>query len=417
MSFRQILFRFAAIISLLPMVAESCFQDYKHNELVSRHIETPRYKANTTDRVRIALINVRIWDGYKVLEPSTVLINNGTIVPYISKADIVVDGLGGVLLPGFIDSHCHPETVSALEDLASYGVSTALGMACSSWEMCNGLRDQIGIAQFFTSGIAAHGPGGIGGGPATITNTSEALEFVEYAFKNGSDYLKIVANDGGPDQTLQDNLVASSHAKGMTTVTHATSRKHYMEAIISKSNGIQHAPADDFLSPEMISLMAKQHQFSTPTMEIARIVLKIAKTNPAILAVLGQGANASYEVWRTNVMAMHQAGIPILAGSDAAPQIPFNGTVFGWTLHSELANLVDAGLTNAEALRSATLLPAMLFDLATRGRVAHGMRADLVLLSPGADPIQDIAATKNISRVWIGGFEYSEVATQPFPSI
>jgi len=45
------------------------------------------------------------------------------------------------------------------------------------------------------------------------------------------------------------------------------------------------------------------------------------------------------------------------------------------------------------------------------------MRADLVLLSPGADPIQDISATKNISRVWIVGLEYSDVATQPFPNI
>ena len=360
---------------------------------------------------------MRIWDGYKLLEPSTVLIDNGTIVPYISKADVVVDGLDGVLLPFLIDSHCHPETVSALKDLASYGITTALGMACSSWEICDALRDQVGIAQFFTSGIAAHGPRGIGGGPASITKLSEAPGFVDYTFGNGSDYLKIVANDGGPNQALQDNLVASSHAKGMTTVTHATSLKHYMEAIISKTNGIQHAPADALLSPEIVSLMVKQHQFSTPTMEIARIVLKIAKTNSAILAVLGQGADASYEVWRANVMAMHQAGIPILAGSDAAPQIPVNGTPYGWTLHAELINLVDAGLTNAEALRSATLLPALLFGFQTRGRIAPGMRADLVLLSPGADPIQDISATKNISRVWIVGLEYSDVATQPFPNI
>jgi imidazolonepropionase-like amidohydrolase len=419
MPFHRILLSLAASIALLPLVAQSCFSELPRNELAARYAEKkPRYVAPSTDRVRTALVNVKVWDGYKVLEPSTVLIENGVIVPHVSKVDIVVDGLGGVLLPGLTDSHCHPESVAALEDLASYGVTTALGMACTTWEMCNALRNKIGITQFFTSGIAAHGPGSsLGSSAASIANVSEAPVFVDYAFANGSNYLKIVANEGGPDQALQNSLVAYAHGLGMTTVTHATTLSHYTEAITSKSNGIQHAPADALLTSDLGSRMVKQNQFTTPTLEVARIVLAIAKVNPAILTFLGETTSASYETWQSNVQAMHKAGIPILAGSDAAPQIPLNGTVFGWTLHAELANLVDAGLTTGEALRSATLLPALIFDFPDRGRIAPGMRADLVLLSPGADPSQDIAATKNISRVWIGGLEYTDVATQPFPSI
>ena len=75
--------------------------------------------------------------------------------------------------------------------------------------------------------------------------------------------------------------------------------------------------------------MVKQKQFVTPTMEIAHLVLNIANTFPPILAFLGEGTTSTYEAWRANVVAMHQAGIPILAGTRAALIIPINGSAFG----------------------------------------------------------------------------------------
>jgi len=333
----------------------------------------------------------------------------------------VVDGQGGVVLPGFIDSHAHPDTIAALEDLASFGVSTVLTMACYDYDVCNGLRDQVGLAQYFSSGLAAHGSSLITPGPADYVNISTnastdavAKQFVNYVFGNGSDYLKIVSNQGGPDLTTQSTLVSLAQAQNKTTMTHATLLDFYTTAILSKTNGLQHSPGDGLLSPELISLMVNQSQFVTPTMEIARLVLDISLEFPEVLVFLGQGSNSSYETWRANVVAIHKAGIPILAGTDAADIIPINGSAYGWTLHEELANLVDAGLSTAEALRAATINPAVQHNLTTRGSIGPGMRADLILLAPGADPVQDIANTKNISRVWIGGIEYEDVAQQPF---
>jgi imidazolonepropionase-like amidohydrolase len=226
--------------------------------------------------------------------------------------------------------------------------------------------------------------------------------------------MKIVPNQGGPDLATQSALVAFAHARGKTTMTHATLLEFYNPAILSKTNGLQHSPGDGFLSPDIISLMVKQKQFVTPTMEIAHLVLNLANTFPPIQAFLGEGTTPTYETWRANVVTMHQAGIPILAGTDAAPIIPINESAFGWTFHEELANLINAGLTTGEALRSATLIPSLLHNLPTRGRIVPGMRADLILLSPGADPVKDIGATKNLSRVWIGGVGYGDVAQQPF---
>ena len=67
------------------------------------------------------------------------------------------------------------------------------------------------------------------------------------------------------------------------------------------------------------------------------------------------------------VRELHAAGVPILAGDDA----PLEGTVFGASIHQELQLLVEAGLTPADALASATSVPAQIFG-ACCGLVAMG---------------------------------------------
>jgi hypothetical protein len=70
-------------------------------------------------------------------------------------------------------------------------------------------------------------------------------------------------------------------------------------------------------------------------------------------------------------------------------------------MHGELALLVRAGLTPAQALTAATAAPARAFGLADRGRIAVGQRADLLLVE--GDPTRDIGATRAIVAVWKNG--------------
>jgi len=63
--------------------------------------------------------------------------------------------------------------------------------------------------------------------------------------------------------------------------------------------------------------------------------------------------------------------------------------------------LVHAGLTPAEALHAATAEPARRFGLRDRGRIARGLRADLVLVN--GDPTQHILAARDIAAIWQGG--------------
>jgi hypothetical protein len=91
---------------------------------------------------------------------------------------------------------------------------------------------------------------------------------------------------------------------------------------------------------------------------------------------------------------MYRAGVPLLAGSDAGSE----GIFAGFGLHEELEVLVSIGLTEAEALRTATLEPARYLEaMDTQGTVDVGKVADLVLLS--ANPLEDIANVGKIEAV------------------
>ncbi len=105
-----------------------------------------------------------------------------------------------------------------------------------------------------------------------------------------------------------------------------------------------------------------------------------------------------YRHARDSVAALHRAGVPIMLGTDAnqAPGVPAN-VPYGESAHRELELLVQAGLTPAEALRAATAVTADRFGLPDRGRIAPGLRADLLLVD--GDPMADITATRVIRAV------------------
>ncbi len=103
---------------------------------------------------------------------------------------------------------------------------------------------------------------------------------------------------------------------------------------------------------------------------------------------------------------MHEAGVDILAGTDAAG-IGVVGTAHGVSMHGELELLVRAGLSPVQALRAATSLPARRFGLSDRGRIAPGLQADLLLVE--GDPTQEITATLSIAGIWRRGDKLSRV--------
>jgi imidazolonepropionase-like amidohydrolase len=122
-----------------------------------------------------------------------------------------------------------------------------------------------------------------------------------------------------------------------------------------------------------------------------------ARRAPLLSAADVPAFRRNFEAYRSIVNRINQAGVRILAGSDVAGvRIP------GFSLHDELATLVDAGLTPLQALQSSTANPAAILGRkADFGAIAPGKIADLVVLS--GNPLDDIRNTQSITAVIVGG--------------
>lgn len=120
----------------------------------------------------------------------------------------------------------------------------------------------------------------------------------------------------------------------------------------------------------------------------------------------GQPADASgrelyatqYQMALGHVDEAHSAGVKILLGTDAGDTYVFPG--FG--VHDELVELVRAGLSPAEAIRSGTLDAAIFSGMEDDfGSIAIGKAGDLILLD--ANPLEDVRNTQRIAGLFFNG--------------
>jgi imidazolonepropionase-like amidohydrolase len=176
-------------------------------------------------------------------------------------------------------------------------------------------------------------------------------------------------------------------------IAHAVQYASFGRALEGKVDIITHVPLDKTLDKSVIDAMVSQQVVAVPTLSMMEKVYTNLK-RPGI-----DYANA-----RDGVAAMHKAGVTILAGTDAnnAPGSPAK-VKHGESLHHELELLVEAGLSNLDVLRAATVGPAKYFGLSDRGTIEVGKSADLVLIQ--GNPLEDIKNTTNIQRVWCNGIE------------
>ena len=358
-----------------------------------RHSRTPG---------RIAITNVRVFDGRTMTGSATVVIDGERIGTDEAGAH-VVDGAGGTVLPGLIDAHVHLHGVENLEQLRGFGVTTTLDMAMWPPALVDSLRGLPGLTDIRSAGTPAAAPGGLHsrmpGFPeeALVGGPAEAERFVAERVSEGSDYIKVIAEDPGPnalDQPTLDALVAAAREHGKITVAHAATFAAIEMAQEAQVDIVTHAPLDKALDEPAVARMVAAGRVAVPTLSMME----------GIVEQVGR-PGVDYGRARESVAALYRAGVPILAGTDAnaAPGAPV-AVPHGESLHHELELLVDAGLSTVDALRAATSLPARHFGLTDRGAVEPGLRADLILVE--GDPLEDIRATRNVRRVWCGGTEH-----------
>ena len=386
--------------------------------------------------------HVRVFDGANVIPNTNVLIQGGLIReigPNVTDPSAqIVDGTGKTLLPGLIDSHVHVHSAEALEQALIFGVTSEFDMMMPPRLMAALKSSETSaMADFWSAGILATAPGGhgteYGFAIPAITDAKKAQAWVDDRVAEGSDYIKLVYDDaseyglprGRPTlnkQTMKA-IIDAAHKRGKLAVAHIGSEWQAQDAINAGADGLAHLFVGSSCDKHFGELVAAHHAFVIPTMTVLRSICGPTATRreliaDAMLEPFLTPANISRlkETFPSSsrglscdgaakaIKELNAAGVPILAGTDA----PNPGTTYGASMHEELVLLVGAGLTPTGALVAATSAPAQAFHHPDRGRIAPGLRADLVLVS--GNPTEDILATRNIVAVYKAGIEANREA-------
>jgi len=393
-----------------------------------------------------AIRGARVFDGERMLAPTTVLVRDGLIVAVGDDAVVpegieVIDGSGKTLLPGLIDAHVHAWG-TAQRDALRFGVTTGLDMMGDRTRSA-ALRNQreslaaTDQADLWSAGAAVTAPGGhgtqYGMQVPVLEPDGDARAFVDARVAEGSDYIKLIVEDmsayGGAARlpTLTPEQVAAAieatHGAKRLAVVHASLMASARQAVDAGADGLVHVFQDQAADAGFVQAAAQARVFVVPTLSVVAMIAGAdagrqlasdAQLQPWLSAEQVASLQGSFggapqprllEHAMHSVRVLHAAGVDILAGTDAGNP----GTTHGAGLHGELALLVQAGLTPAQALAAATSLPAQRFGLADRGRIAPGLRADLLLVE--GDPTADITATRAIAGIWKNGYAVARAAT------
>lgn len=392
----------------------------------------------------VVIRGAHVFDGVRMLGVRDVLIRDGRIAQVAAgitppASAQIVDGAGKTLLPGFIDAHTHTFG-DVLQQALAFGVTTQLEMftdhrAAARWREEQQAGKANGRTDVFSAGTLVTAPRGhgtqFGLAIPTITSPDSAQTFVDARIAEGSDYIKIVYDDGRAyalnrptlDNATVKAVIDAAHKRGKLAVVHVHSEAFARDAIEAGADGLVHIHADSDSPAGFVALAKRRGAFVIPTLTVNMSVVGTAGgtgliADPRVDSLLTRhdvgllqqafptrpGAPARYENAARTVKALNDAGVPILAGTDA----PNPGTTHGASIHSEMEHLVTAGLTPMQALAAATANVARAFRLADRGRIAGGMRADLVLVD--GDPTTDISAARAIAGVWKGGVRFDRAA-------
>ncbi|MFC8448596.1 amidohydrolase family protein [Kitasatospora sp. NPDC057223] len=407
----------------------------------------------TTDASTTTFITgARIFDGTKVTEPTTVLLKDGRIASLGGPAPSgteTVDATGGTLLPGLIDAHVHTSR-PALALALRFGVTTELEMqGTNTRDNRASISDDDTVADVRSSGFGLTPPGGHPSelfpegfrpgpppgarpqGPAPVmpfvTTPAEAVSYIPRLIESGSDYIKFMVDDGsieghpGLPMLDQDTLtagVAEAKKHGMLTVAHTLTVDSTRMAVEAGVDGLVHLFMDQPHTPEIIAMIKDSGVFIVPCAVLNASMMGITGSDLAddrrvssrldadwdstLRSSFGHYPQGKIQDVLDSIKALHDAGVDILAGTDASQPLPFlGGLAHGASVHHELQYLVQAGLTPLQALRAATEVTARRFGLTDRGRIAEGLRADLLLVD--GDPTTTIADTLNTRAVWRRG--------------
>ena len=336
-----------------------------------------------------------------------------------------IDGTGQFLIPGLWDMHTHHQG-TGVESLPVYVANGVLGTRDmgSDADFIFPLRERLKSGELVAPRIITPGPM-LDEAPAgfpwrqTVRTAAEATAAVAALADLGADFIKV--HDHTPREVYYA-IAAETRRRGLRFAGHVPAEITISEAIEAGQLSFEHLANNRVFTQcggdcaPVFAKLAERMVWQTPTIAFYQELPSLLSGGPmpdsdyaspglrhmmsenARLSNLSAAARAALEAQNSRVLVrvgeMNAAGVPFLPGCD--------GLVPGFCSHDEMEWMTRAGMTPAEALRTATLNPAIYLGRQDReGLIAPGHRSDMVML--GADPLENIQNTRRITTVIQGG--------------
>jgi len=376
----------------------------------------------------------------------------------------VVDLAGKAVMPALISTHVHPgfqkgatyaaanftrETVLSDLDRALYfGISVVQSQGIERGDVLYRIRDEqaagtLGGARLL---VAGRGIGAPNAGPGAaayagiayeITTEAEARQAVDELAARRVDVVKIWVDDrnGRAPQlspVLYGAVIDAAHQRGLRANAHVFYHADAEGLVAAGIDGLVHLVRDIEMSDELVADIVARNVYINANMsnprratqvgvppwlapgdpmrqllsesvaadEIAKIEAEYRQRDRSAAA----DARERYALLERSLTKLSAAGAKIVLGADTGVE----DHQFGVAEHLELQAMVDAGMTPAQALVTATSRAAEYLHLDDRGSLVPGKRADFLVLD--ANPLEDIVNARRISRLFIGGVEIDRAA-------
>jgi imidazolonepropionase-like amidohydrolase len=392
----------------------------------------------------LAVRAMRAFDGVApTSDGATVFVEDGKIAGVESFGAPLPDGCEevtfaqGTLLPGLIDMHVHlggDGHVGALDRLADYddkqldavitqsmqaqlaaGVTAVRDVGDRRWSVVD-WRDRIatGAVAYACPTIVASGPpitckqGHCWSMGGEAEGVEELRRAVRERVERGVDVIKIMASGGiltpGTDvlccQFSVDEIravVESAHAAGLPVTSHAHGLPAVERSVEAGVDGIEHCgcltESGPSASGDLLESLVAGNVAICPTLGM----LPGFTPPPHVQAILDR-TGATREARMASVGRMLRFGVRIVSGVDAG----IGDSKPHGIVALAVADLVEAGATNSEAIGTATSIAAGTAGLGNhKGRLARGYDADLLVVD--GDPLRDIGDLTRVRAVFCGG--------------
>lgn len=402
-----------------------------------------------------------VGDGSPAIENSTLVIRGDRIAAAGAPSAIetptgavVIDVAGKTIMPAIVDAHSHigymkdlttgPENYTRenildhMYKFAYHGVAASQAQGSDFGLMPFELRDEIlagdhpNAARFLTAGrgfspLDDVRPSNMRHAAyVALTESGVRANVRELARWNVKLMKTWLTNRNGTVRPIEPNVFAAiideAHANGMRVIVHSTELENAKTALRAGVDVFAHMITD--VDDELIELFRERPRVAVLLAQVGRRTihapyldppdpLLIETVTPAQIARLRDSiantpreererVQASWDKTARNIMRLHNAGVTIGIGSDGGGQ--GRDRYIGFTAHTEIENMVAAGMSPMDALVCATRNGADVLGLLDElGTLEPGKSADFVVLD--ANPLDDITNTRKIDRVFLRGLE------------